>query len=334
MAQQHRIGIIGVSGYGGGEALRLCARHPDFEVAAVYGEGSAGTRVGEHFPALSALAPAVANLRIARFEPAACDVDLLLASLPTGLSRGALAAVPTEVKVVDIGGDHRFVEGWTYGMADLWPERVRGAGRVANPGCYPTAAILALAPLFKAGLVQDGPTIVDAKSGVSGAGRGGGADFGYSDTNESVHGYKALEHGHEPEIKNALLQAAAGAAGSSQALDRLGFVPHLVPMTRGILATCYVTGGATANECVMAARALYGQSPFVRVGDVSPRTKWASGSNLAFLHYAADPRRRLIVATAAIDNLGKGAAGQAVQNANLMLGLDAAAGLDALPLWP
>ena len=326
---KHRIGIIGVSGYGGGEALRLCAQHPQFKVAAVYGEGSAGTRVGEHFPALQNLKPQTSNLKIERFDPAACDADLLFASLPTGLSRDALAAVPDRVKVVDIGGDHRFVDGWTYGMADLWPERVREASRVANPGCYPTAAILALAPLFKAGLVQDGPVIVDAKSGVSGAGRGGGSDFGYSDANESTHAYKALAHGHEPEIRNALSDLGGGAA-----LDRLGFVPHLVPMTRGILATCYVTGGANANECVMAARALYADRPFVRVAEQSPRTKWATGSNLAFLHYAADPARRLIVATAAIDNLGKGAAGQAVQNANLMLGLDPTAGLEALPLWP
>ena len=216
-------------------------------------------------------------------------------------------------------------------MAPSACENRRG---VANPGCYPTAAILALAPLFKAGLVRDGPTIIDAKSGVSGAGRGGGSDFGYSDTNESTHAYKALTHGHEPEIKNALLDAAAGAAGSAVALDRLGFVPHLVPMTRGILATCYVVGDANANACVMAARALYADQPFVRVTEQSPRTKWATGSNLAFLHYAADPKRRLIVATAAIDNLGKGAAGQAVQNANVMLGLDPTAGLEALPLWP
>ena len=329
MSQTHRVGIIGVSGYGGGEALRLCAQHPHFEVAAVYGESSAGTRVGEHVPALASLRPKVANLRIEPFDPAGCDVDVLIASMPTGKSRDALAAVPDRVKVIDIGGDHRFVDGWTYGMADLWPDRVRESTRIANPGCYPTAATLALAPLVKAGLVKDGPVIVDAKSGVSGAGRGGGSDFGYSDTNESIHHYKALQHTHEPEIKAALLDVNDAAP-----LGRLAFVPHLVPMTRGLLATCYATSDANANECVMAARALYADSPFVRVTSEPPRTKWASGSNMAFVHYAADPARRIVVATCAIDNLGKGAAGQAVQNANLMLGLDPAAGLDALPLWP
>ena len=331
MTHPHRIGILGVSGYGGGEALRICAQHPRFDVAAVYGESSAGSKLGEHFPAISTLKSQISNLKITKFEPAACDVDLLFASMPTGLSRDALAAVPSHVRIVDVGGDHRFVDGWTYGLADVWPERVRESSRVANPGCYPTAAILALAPLFKAGLVKDGPVIIDAKSGVSGAGRGGGGDFGYSDTNESVHAYKALAHGHEPEVKAALSAMHPDAAAT---LGRLAFVPHLVPMTRGLLATCYVTADANANECVVAARALYGQSPFVRVSEQSPRTKWASGSNLAFLHYTADPARRLIVAVAAIDNLGKGAAGQAVQNANLMLGLDAAAGLGALPLWP
>lgn len=340
MTQRFRIGIIGVSGYGGGEALRLCAQHPGFEVAAVYGESSAGSRVGEHFPALANLRPRIANLEIQPFDPGQCNVDLLFASMPTGKSQSALAAVPEGVKIVDIGGDHRFVQGWTYGLADLWPERVREANRVANPGCYPSAGILALAPLVKAGLVEEGPMIIDAKSGVSGAGRGGGSDFGYSETNESIHHYKALFHGHEPEIKNALREftphAGADAPGSTRVdlLDRLAFVPHLVPMTRGILATCYVTGSANANEATMAARAMYGDSPFVRVTAECPRTKWASGSNLAFVHYTADPARRLIVATCAIDNLGKGAAGQAVQNANLMLGLEAAAGLEALPAWP
>lgn len=329
--QTFRVGIIGVSGYGGGEALRIVAQHPNLELVAVYGESSAGSRVGERYPALSALAPKVANLQVAPFEPDRVDVDVLIASMPTGKSREALAKVPTSVKIVDVGGDHRYVEGWTYGMADLWPERVKTATRISNPGCYPTAAILAIAPLVKAGLVtEDAPLIIDAKSGVSGAGRGGGEGFGYAEVNESIHGYKALEHGHEPEIQNALKDAGLAEAVAA----RVAFVPHLVPMTRGLLATCYLSSAAHANECVQAARAAYEHSPFVRITPSSPRTKWTSGSNMALLHYAADPARRVVVATCAIDNLGKGAAGQAVQNANLMLGLDPAAGLTTLPLWP
>ena len=328
MSERYRVGIIGVSGYGGGEALRLLARHPNLDVAAVYGSASAGQKVGGLHPALAALTPKVADLTITPFEPAACDVDVLIASMPTGKSREALAAVPENVKIVDVGGDHRYVDGWTYGLADVWPERVKASSRISNPGCYPTSAMLALAPLAKAKLIDPsgGPVIVDAKSGVSGAGRGGGEQLGYADTNESLHAYKALVHGHEPEIASALADAGSDAG--------IAFVPHLVPMTRGLLATCYVRSTASANECVMAARALYDGSPFVRVTDTSPKTKWASASNLAFVHYAADPERGLVVATCAIDNLGKGAAGQAIQNANLMLGFDATAGLLDLPAWP
>ncbi|MEL7237274.1 MAG: N-acetyl-gamma-glutamyl-phosphate reductase, partial [Planctomycetota bacterium] len=251
--------------------------------------------------------------------------------LPTGQSRDALAKVPAGVKVVDIGGDHRLhhedVTGWTFGLADLLADKIRASTRVANPGCYPSAAILALAPLAQAGLLSDGPIIVDAKSGVSGAGRGGGDQLGYAEVNENVYGYKPLQHGHEPEIAAALKQMGAQT-------QRLAFVPHLIPMTRGILATCYATSDATANDCIQAARALYSGSPFVRVTSEPPKTKHVQGSNAALLHFAADPKRGLVVAMAAIDNLGKGAAGQAIQNANLMLGLDPAAGLTALPLWP
>ncbi len=323
MSKRFRVGIIGVSGYGGGEALRLVAQHPNLDVAAVYGHGSAGKRVGETHPALAALSPKVANLKITSFDPPACDVDVLIASMPTGTSRDALAAVPEGVRIVDIGGDHRFVDGWTYGLADAWPGDVQKATRIANPGCYPTAALLALVPLHKSGFIGEGHVIVDAKSGVSGAGRGGGEQLGYADTNESLHAYKPLVHGHEPEMNNAL--------GGGK---RVAFVPHLVPMTRGLLATCYVPSSAHANDCVMAARALYEASPFVQITDVPPKTKWASGSNMAFIHFAADVERGLVVATCAIDNLGKGAAGQAVQNVNLMLGLDPAAGLAAMPVWP
>lgn len=332
MTQRHRVGIIGVSGYGGGEALRLCAQHPHFEVAAVYGESSAGSRVGDRYPSMAALTPKVANLRIQPFDAENVNVDVLFASMPTGMSQHPLSAVPAATKIVDIGGDHRFIDGWTYGLADVWPDRVRSATRIANPGCYPSAAILPLAPLIKAGLIEDGPVIIDAKSGVSGAGRGGGGgdQFGFSEVNESIHAYKALTHGHEPEIKQALSALGGGEAVTG----RLAFVPHLVPMTRGLLATCYVTSGANANECIMAARAMYEASPFVRITEESPRTKWVAGSNMALIHYAADPKRRLVVATCAIDNLGKGAAGQAVQNANLMLALDPASGLQSLPVWP
>jgi N-acetyl-gamma-glutamyl-phosphate reductase len=321
-----RVGIVGVSGYGGGEALRLCAAHPGFEVVYVAGEGSAGSKLVEKFPGIGALA----DLTIRKWDPTELDgVDLLFASLPSGQSSTSLAAVPASVKVVDIGGDHRYAEGWTYGLADVWPEKIAGKTRIANPGCYPSAALAALAPLVAAGIAKPGsPIVIDAKSGVSGAGRGGGATFGFADVNEDVSAYGLSKpHAHVAEMTATLNKL--GLNGEA----RITFTPHLIPMTRGILATCYVMGDASAADCLAAARSFYKDRQFVKVVDAPPHTKWATGSNLVFVSYAAQPGGP-IVALGAVDNLGKGAAGQAVQNANLITGQPATAGLMSPPLWP
>ncbi len=320
-----RAGIVGVSGYGGGEALRLLANHPYFDLVHVAGESSAGQKLRERFPGLGALG----ELSIEKWAPGSLpELDVLFASLPTGESKTGLAQVSTSTKIVDIGGDHRYAPGWTYGLADVWPDRLRAATRVANPGCYPAASLLALAPLLHAGLCEPGaPIIIDAKSGVSGAGRGGGSTFGYAEVNEDVSAYGLLKHSHMPEIAATIAQLSGDAS-------RLVFTPHLIPMTRGILATIYATGSATTEACTTAARQFYADRPFIRISDKPPHTKWAAGSNLAFIHYACDPARKLMMAVAAIDNLGKGAAGQAVQNANLMFGLDETTGLTGTPIWP
>src|SRR5687768_11026244 len=198
-----RVGIVGVSGYGGGEALRICASHPQFEVAYVAGESSAGQRLSERFPGLSGK---LADLVIQKWDPAAiAHLDVLFASIPTGESKDALAKVPAKVKIVDIGGDHRFANGWTYGLADVWPNEIKKSTRVANPGCYPAASLTALAPLVSAKLVEPSGIIIDAKTGVSGAGRGGGeSKFGYSEVNEDVAAYGLLKHAHVPEMSKAL----------------------------------------------------------------------------------------------------------------------------------
>src|SRR5438874_5295359 len=174
-----RVGIVGISGYGGGEALRLCANHPTFKLVYAAGESSAGQKLIERFPSLP---PSLGDLVIQKWDPAALpDLDVLFASLPTGESKEALARVPAKTKIVDIGGDHRYVDGWTYGLADVWPDEVKSATRVANPGCYPAATLSALAPLLAAKLVEPTGIIVNAMSGVSGAGRGGGdSKFGYA----------------------------------------------------------------------------------------------------------------------------------------------------------
>jgi N-acetyl-gamma-glutamyl-phosphate reductase len=319
-----KVGIVGVSGYGGGEALRLCASHPQFDVVYVAGESSAGGKLGERFPGIGKLS----DLVIQKWDPGALPkLDVLFASLPTGESKEALGRVSKETRIVDIGGDHRFVEGWTYGLADVWPDKIRTATRLANPGCYPAATISALAPLLANHLIDPANIIIDAKSGVSGAGRGGGSTFGFAEVNEDVSAYGLLKHAHVPEMTKALSEIGGSPAS-------ITFTPHLIPMTRGLLATCYARGKATTEQCLDAAKKFYANRPFVRVTEKPPHTKWALGSNLVFVSYAADPERNLVIALGAIDNLGKGAAGQAVQNANLMCGLDETAGLVGTPLWP
>lgn len=319
-----RVGIVGVSGYGGGEVLRLCATHPSFEVVYVAGEGSAGQRLIERFPGIGKSG----DLVIQKWNPGELPaLDVLFASLPTGESQAGLKAVPEKIRIVDIGGDHRYAPGWTYGLADVWPDKIKTSTRIANPGCYPAATLLALAPLLANKLIEPANLIIDAKSGVSGAGRGGGSTFGFAEVNEDVAAYGLLKHAHVPEMKSTVAVLANSDAS-------LTFTPHLIPMTRGILATCYAKGKATTEQCLDAARRFYANRPFIRVTEKPPHTKWALGTNLAFVSYAADPERKMVIALGAIDNLGKGAAGQAVQNANLMTGQPESAGLEGAPLWP
>jgi N-acetyl-gamma-glutamyl-phosphate reductase len=330
-----RVGIVGISGYGGGELLRLCVGHPTFRVTYAAGETTAGQRLAQRFPALTG--SPTGEVVIQPFEPTAVrDVDVLFTSLPTGKSREPLARVPSATRVVDVGGDHRFVTGWTYGLTELPGQRakIRGVARLANPGCYPAACVLALAPLLHAGLVEPESVVIDAKSGVTGTGRGGASDFGFAETNEDLFAYGLHAHVHVPEIESALAQVAGRAA-------TVAFTPHLVPLNRGILATCYARprGTATAAQCNEAARALYAGEPFVRVREVekngrSPHTGWATGTNFCFVSYAVNARTGLVVACGAIDNLGKGAAGQAIQNANLMTGQPETAGLGGIAVHP
>jgi N-acetyl-gamma-glutamyl-phosphate reductase len=329
-----RVGIVGISGYGGGELLRLCAAHPAFRVTYAAGESSAGQKLCERFPALAG--HPTGEVVIQSFDPSGvADLDVLFASLPTGKSREPLARIAERVRIVDVGGDHRFLDGWTYGLTELpgQREKIRGCTRLANPGCYPAASLLALAPLLRAGLVEPEGIVIDAKSGVTGAGRGGASDFGYAETNEDLFAYGLVSHAHVPEIEAALSQVAGRAA-------TVAFTPHLVPMNRGILATCYARprGGASAAQCLEAARGLYAGEPFVKVREVekgrSAHTAWATGTNFCFVSYAVNARTGHVIATGAIDNLGKGAAGQAVQNANLMTGQPETAGLRGLAVSP
>jgi N-acetyl-gamma-glutamyl-phosphate reductase len=329
-----RVGIVGVSGYGGSELLRLIASHPSFELAYAAGETSAGQTLAQRLPWLAGRKEGA--LVIQPFEPQQLPtIDLLFVSLPTGKSRDPLARVAKAVKIVDVGGDHRFIEGWTYGLTELPGQRqqIAGASRIANPGCYAAAALLALAPLVKERLVEPDGIVIDAKSGVTGAGRGGASAFGYAETNEDLFAYGLASHPHVAEIEQALAQLGGAAAS-------VAFTPHLVPMSRGLLATCYARprGAATLKQVYEAATALYGGEPFIRVSNADsgtgPHTGWTTGSNLAFVSYGLNSRTGLAIALCAIDNLGKGAAGQALQNANLLTGQPETAGLSGLSLWP
>ncbi len=322
-----RVGIVGISGFGGGESMRLVASHPDFELIYAAGAGSAGSRLADRFPGLPAK---LGELVIEKWDPETLPkLDLLFVSLPTGTSAEALALVPSHVKIVDIGGDHRYAEGWAYGLADIWPDQIEGNIRVANPGCFPAATLSALAPLLVNQLIEPGNIVIDAKTGISGAGRGSSdSKFGYAESNENLVPYGLLKHVHMPEMTRTIERLSSGKA------DGLVFTPHLVPMTRGVLVTIYCRGRATTSQCLDAARSFYAERAFVRVTDKPPQTKWATGSNLAFVSYAADPERNLVIAMGVVDNLGKGAAGHAVQNANLICGLPETTGLDSVPVWP
>jgi N-acetyl-gamma-glutamyl-phosphate reductase len=327
MSSRKRVGVVGVSGYGGGEILRLCAQHPEVQVVYAAGESSAGQRLGSRYPGLGG---SLADLTIQGFDPHHLpDLDLLFLSLPTGDSRTAGPLLPPDLKVIDIGGDHRFVDGWTYGLTEIiGPATIADSNRVADPGCFPAAALLALAPLVARGLVDPTGIIVDAKTGISGAGRGGGSTFGFADVNEDVAAYNLFKHSHTPEMREAISRMAGGAHAS------VVFSPHLVPMTRGILATCYARGRLSTDAALRAAREFYAEAAFVRVTDTPPHSKWSQGTNLAFVSYAADPQAETVIALGALDNLGKGAAGQAVQNMNLMLSCPEQLGLDLVPMLP
>jgi N-acetyl-gamma-glutamyl-phosphate reductase len=319
-----RVGIVGVSGYGGGEALRLCANHPAFEVVYVAGESSAGARLVEKFPGIGKLG----ELTIKRWDPTTLpELDVLFASLPTGESKESLARVPARTRIVDIGGDHRYADGWTYGLADVWPERVRAATRIANPGCYPSAALLAVAPLVKAKLVSaTAPVIIDAKSGVSGAGRKASLKTSFCEVTENFSAYSILDHRHVPEVLRT--------SGLSE--GEFSFTAQLIPIHRGILETIYFKASGqigSAEDLLEIYRSRYASEaapePFVRLyapGHV-PDLHAVAHTNFCDIGWKYDPETRRTVVVVAIDNLVKGAAGQAIQNMNLALGYPETAGL-------
>ncbi len=341
--------VVGGTGYTGAEVVRLALGHPSIELVAVVGNTNAGRSVGDVLPSLRG----VFEGTVERFDPdsIAARADVAFCALPHAASAEAVSALrQRNLRVFDLSADFRFddrsvyeslygthpvpdlLSKAVYGLVELHRAELETADLVAVPGCYPTASTLALAPLVKAGLILNDGIIVDAKSGVSGAGRGLSSTTHYPEAAEGVRAYKAGVHRHGPEIEQELSRIAGRTV-------RITFVPHLVPMTRGILSTCYAEptrADTTAATCSQAARELYAGSPsvFVLEPGEHPDTLWVRGSNRTHLAYTQDAGSGRIIAMSAIDNLVKGAAGQALQCLNVRFGLPEGEGLGAPAEWP
>lgn len=343
----YRAGVVGASGYTGAELLRLLAGHPEIEVVHVTADSNAGAAVTSLYPSLASAYP---WLEYASYDAAdLAGVDVVFLALPHGESQRVVPEVVSRVAhVVDLGADFRLpaatyeewyqqphtapelLDDFAFGLPELFRDAVASGPHVAAPGCYPTSAALALAPLLADGLVEPAGIVVDAMSGVSGRGRGLSAPSLFSEANESVLAYGLLAHRHTGEMEWALGRVA-------DADVRLLFTPHLVPMTRGLLATCHArpaVAGLSTESLLERFRAFYADEPFVAVLDEPSSTKATLGSNAAHVTVRFDDRTGSVLPLCALDNLVKGASGQAVQCANLVLGLPEATGLTAVGMMP
>ncbi len=336
-----KVGIINVSGYIGIDLARLLHQHPDVSLVSVTGRSAAGEKLGKVFPHMADVSLDItAELG---------EVDIAFSALPHAASAEAVArTLEQDIKVIDISADFRLNDVTTYqewykvthpapellgeavfGLPELNRSEISKARLIANPGCYPTTSILALAPALREGLIEM-DIIVDSKSGVSGAGRTLTLNTHFAETNESVSAYALGGHRHMPEIRQELQKLAGNQEIS------LTFVPHLIPMTRGMLSSCYarLCKEISEEEVRTMYREFYRDEPFVRVVDDPPQTKHTLGSNTCLIHPVIDPRTGRLIVISCIDNLVKGGAGQAVQNMNLMLDLPETMGLEQVSIYP
>ncbi len=342
-----RAAVLGASGYTGADLIRLAARHPKVSITALIAKAHAGQALAQVFPHLSSLdLPPLVTSDQADWD----QVDVVFCGLPHGTAHGEIAKLPARIKIIDMsadfrlrdasvyaewyGGDHNapeLLQTAVYGLTEHYADEIKGARLVACPGCYPTAVLLALLPLAEAKLVKTDALIIDAKSGVSGAGRTLKQNILFSEAGEGVSPYGIGNHRHVPEIEQEL-GIAAGAAVT------INFTPHLTPMSRGELCTCYVelAGKATAGDLRNALKQAYAASPFVHVVEdgVTPATQHVRGSNFCHIGVFADRLEGRAIVVSVIDNLVKGSAGQALQNFNLMHGFSETLGLEQLPLFP
>ncbi|HEX3245717.1 MAG TPA: N-acetyl-gamma-glutamyl-phosphate reductase [Chloroflexota bacterium] len=338
-----RVGIVNVTGYAGAETARILANHPHVEVTCVTGRSAAGQSLQSVFPHLAPVDQ--------KILPEVDEVDFVIAALPHHATAEIMPALLERVpKVVDISADFRLqdvplYEQWygdhpapqlipeaVFGIPELHTERIRKARLVANPGCFSTAAILGLAPI--AHLIEPG-VIIDGKTGISGAGRSSKVEYNFNEINENCSAYGLKGHRHLPEMEQELGTLRSSGNMDLEPLD-ITFVPHLVPMTRGILDTCYarLRDGMSQEDLTRLYESFYAETPFTRVVHSSPQTKQTLGSNHCIIHPRVDEKTGRVLVLSCLDNLVKGAAGQAVQNMNLMLGLPEDAGLGSLAVYP
>lgn len=344
------VGIVGASGYGGVQLVRLLIEHPGVEIAYLGGEGSAGKTFSDLYPHLGHRFDQV--IEPLDLEAIASRCEVVFLSLPNGLAhKMAPTLLAKGCKVLDLSADYRFANldtygAWyggertdqaiaetaIYGLPELYRDRIAEAQLIGCPGCYPTASLLALSPLLKQGLIIPETAIIDAKSGTSGGGRQAKTNLLLAEADNSLGAYAVARHRHTPEIEQICSELA-----SHEVLVQ--FTPHLIPMVRGILATAYATlrdPGLVREDLITIYTAFYRSSPWVKVlpSGVYPQTKWACGTNLCYIGVEVDPRTGRVIVMSAIDNLMKGQAGQAVQCLNLMIGWEETLGLPQLSFYP
>ncbi|ETT49986.1 N-acetyl-gamma-glutamyl-phosphate reductase [Paenibacillus sp. FSL R7-269] len=344
-----RAAIVGSTGYGGVELIRLLQGHPDIEITSVISSSSAGTPIEEGFPHLTG----VVQRKLDGVDAAeiASRADVVFTATPSGVSAKLVPGLlEAGLKVVDLSGDFRLKDGaeyeqWykhpappeaylkqaVYGLCEVYGEHAAGVDFISNPGCFPTAALLGLVPALAAGWIKPDSIIIDAKSGVSGAGRGTSLMVHFAEINENFKAYKMNKHQHIPEIEQVLTDIAGEKV-------TVTFTTHLVPMTRGIMTTMYagLNGDHSEQDLVELYRNYYAGRPYVRVREpgVVPATKEVSGSNYCDIGFATDARTGRVTIVSVIDNIVKGAAGQAIQNLNLMMGWEETRGLGYTPVYP
>jgi N-acetyl-gamma-glutamyl-phosphate reductase len=342
-----RIGVLGASGYTGAELLRLLAAHPAAEIRWLTADRNAGQPLAALFPHLAYEGlPSLMKLD----DVDMASVDIVFCCLPHGLTQAVVKSLPRSVRVVDLSADFRLRDlglyGATYGkpheapalqaeavygLAEHYSTAIRAARLVANPGCYTTTAELPLIPLLQAGLIEEKGIIIDAKSGITGAGRAAKEANLFAEVSEGFHAYGVATHRHTPEIEQCLSDFSA-------APMRVTFTPHLVPMSRGILATIYarLRAGATVDAVQERLQTAYQGAPFAKVQPLKslPATRHVRGSNLCLMAVHPSRIEGEVIILSVLDNLVKGAAGQAIQNMNLMQGLPEATGLNLPPMFP